>query len=115
MTDTRETPLMRHIMYALSQSGATVFRNNVGVARYPDGSRVRYGLCPGSSDIIGWTPVTITPDMVGRTVAVFTAVEVKTNRGRVTVKQDNFISRVREAGGIARIVRSENEVYTGGK
>lgn len=105
-----ETPLMRRVMYALSQSGATVFRNNVGVARYPDGSRVRYGLCPGSSDIIGWTPVTVTPDMVGRTLAVFTAVEVKTDRGRVTGKQSNFINRVSEAGGMARIVRSEEEI-----
>lgn len=102
-----ETTLMRRVMYALSQAGATVFRNNVGVAKYPDGSRVRYGLCPGSSDIIGWTPVTITPDMVGRTVAVFTAVEVKTEYGRTTAKQENFIARVREAGGRAIIVRGE--------
>lgn len=106
----RETPIMRRVMYALSQAGATVFRNNIGVAKYPDGSRVKYGLCPGSSDIIGWTPITITPDMVGSKIAVFTAVEVKTARGRTAFNQVNFLERLRKAGGIARIVRDEKEI-----
>jgi hypothetical protein len=118
---------MRRVMYALSQAKATIFRNNVGVAVIRDtpkaclgcpvylrsnktARRVKYGLCPGSSDIIGWTPVTVTPDMVGSKVAVFTAVEVKTARGRTAFNQVNFLERLRKAGGIARIVRDEKEI-----
>jgi len=67
------------------------------------------GLCEGSSDLIGWTVVTVTPDMVGKPVAVFTAIEIKTNKGRATKGQNNFIARIREAGGIAGIARTPDE------
>jgi ribosomal protein S19 len=39
---------------------------------------VQFGLCKGSADLIGWKRVTVTPEMVGSTVAVFTSIEVKT-------------------------------------
>lgn len=101
-----ERTLMREIMYWLSQlPGVRVFRNNVGQAIQADGRRIRYGLHRGSSDLIGWTSVKITPEMVGHKVAVFTAVEVKTATGRPTKEQTNFIEQVREAGGIAGIAR----------
>jgi hypothetical protein len=64
----KQTLIMRDMMCL----GGRVFRNNVG--EYKVGDRyIRYGLCPGSSDIIGWTPVKITPEMVGTTLPVFTA------------------------------------------
>ena len=59
------------------------------------------GLCAGSSDLIGWTVVEITPDMVGRKIAVFTAVESKTATGRATAEQLHFINTVRAAGGFS--------------
>ena len=106
----RERTIMRRILLALCRiTGVRLFRNNIGLAKYPDGSRVKYGLCPGSADLIGWRSMTVTPDMVGRKVAVFMAVETKAARGRVTAGQENFIDRVREAGGIAGVVRSEEE------
>lgn len=101
-----ETNTMREIMLALSPDGARVFRNNVGVAVYPDGSRVKYGLCNGSSDIIGFVPVTVTPDMVGQRVAIFLAVEVKDPKGRSTEEQEAFIRMVKMRGGIAGVARS---------
>jgi hypothetical protein len=70
-----------------------------------DARPLHAGLCEGSSDLIGWTPVTITPDMVGTTIAVFTAVEVKTGRVRVTEAQTRFLDAVTAAGGIARVAR----------
>lgn len=88
------------------ESGGRLFRNNVGVATFPGGQTVKYGLCVGSSDLIGWTPITITPDMVGRTVAVFTAFETKraVKAKKATPKQINFVEHVRAAGGIAGVI-----------
>jgi hypothetical protein len=67
---------------------------------------VRYGLQPGSSDLIGWRTVTITPDMVGQRIAVFTSIEVKTPTGRVKPEQQQWLDAVQAAGGIAGVARS---------
>jgi hypothetical protein len=67
------------------------------------------GLCQGSSDLIGYTTIKITPEMVGKDLAIFTALEVKTTTGRATPKQVNFIEQVRKSGGIAGIVRTPEE------
>jgi hypothetical protein len=65
-----------------------------------------FGLVKGSSDLIGWTAIEITPEMVGRKVAVFTACEVKSERGRVSKEQQNFIDQVNAQGGVAFVARS---------
>jgi hypothetical protein len=105
-----EAAIQQQVRLALSRAGAVAFRNNVG--QYVDpktGRPIRYGLGVGSSDLIGWTPMVITPDMVGQTVAVFTAVEVKAPHGRPTEPQLNFIAQVIKAGGFAGIARSAAE------
>lgn len=108
-----ETSIMHEIMVRLSQASCRVFRNNVGVAKYRDAHgkthRVRYGLFPGSHDLIGWTTIVIGPEHVGCKVAVFTSVEAKTKRGRLTVPQRIFLKAVQEAGGIAGEARSADE------
>lgn len=71
---------------------------------------MRAGLCEGSSDLIGWTTVEITPEMVGRKVAVFTAVEVKVPGKRPTAEQVNFLAQVRTAGGIAEVLTDAEQV-----
>jgi len=101
-----ETTLLNRIRQAASRLSARVFRNNVGVAKYPSGHTVVYGLHPGSSDLIGWTTIEVTPSMVGRRVAVFTSLELKQGSGRTTPEQDAWLRAVREAGGIAAVVRS---------
>lgn len=130
----REQTIMHQIMAAAGRiiPGTRVFRNNVGQAwagkhyraarkqwceLHPGDVVVRSarplhaGLCPGSSDLIGWTPITITADMVGNTHAVFTAIECKTGTGRTSDKQKNFIEAVRAAGGIAGVARNESDVH----
>lgn len=116
----RETPILREILIAASSLPTTrLFRNNQGVAVYENGSRVRYGIAnPGGSDAIGWHSIEITPEMVGRRLAVFTAVEAKSQTGRLTDDQANFLRRVTEAGGIAGVCRSKDELLhllTGGR
>ena len=108
---TTEAAIQQQVRLALARAGAAMFRNNIGAYSHPQTGRViRYGVGqPGGSDLIGWTPVVVTPDMVGQTLAVFTAVEVKTPSGRPTAHQLNFISQVLSAGGMAGIARSPDE------
>ena len=109
-----ETAVSAQIALALSSvPGVVTFRNNVGAVKSEDGRFVRFGLCPGSSDRIGWVSVVVTPDMVGKRVAVFLGVEAKTPGGRTDPKrladQTNFIGRVLEAGGFAGFASSPEQ------
>lgn len=96
--------------------GATrLWRNNVGGLYDRTGRFVAYGLgshagtvFPGSSDAIGLHCITITPEMVGRHVAVFVAIEAK-DQARLTPAQRNFLTVVHQAGGIAGVAHSVEE------
>ena len=117
-----ESRIQNQILLALSESGATIWRSEtagawVGRQIHQDGRTIalanarmiQAGLCKGGSDLIGITPVTITPDMIGQQLGVFTAVEVKTKTGRTSVEQERFIKAVQNAGGIAGVARSTQE------
>ena len=106
----KEADVQRFIQLALAESGSLVFRNNCGATKTPQGGYVRYGVgSPGGSDLICCTPTVITQDMVGKTVGVFTAVEVKAARGRTSPEQDKFLLAVNKAGGIGFVARSAEE------
>lgn len=108
-----EIALQNEIRLAVGQlKDVRIFRNNVGLFKTQDGRNVQTGLCVGSSDLIGFQSVTITPDMVGQKVAIFTAIEVKTESGKVSPQQDKFIEMVARFGGIGAIVRSVDEAMT---
>lgn len=97
-------------MLACSRGRSRLFRNNVGQYKDKAGNWIRYGVCnPGGADLIGWTRVTITPEHVGRTLAIFTALEVKGPRGKLTNEQKMFLDMVFMAGGIADMVRSAED------
>ncbi len=50
----RESTIQAAIRKAIALDGrALVTRNSVGMAIYPDGSKVRYGLGVGSADLVG--------------------------------------------------------------
>ena len=120
-----EAEVLKRVLLKLSMLGSTMFRQNVGQAWAPGGGGkvtpqkngavliteavpIQMGLIKGSSDLIGWTPVKITPNHVGLTFAVFTAVECKRESGgRVSKEQRRFIGNVRAAGGIAGVANSE--------
>lgn len=112
----KEQEIQKRIMLAASRERSKVFRNNVGrtwagaAKRTADGGvyianarPFHAGLIKGSSDLIGWTTV----EHAGKRFAVFTAIEVKTAKGKPTAEQINFINQVNEAGGIAGVCRSE--------
>lgn len=111
-----------------TRRGWRTFRNSVGVGyvgkelrSYPSstragaamvfeiiGRRIRFGLCEGSSDRIGWRTVRITPEMVGSRIAQFVAAELKTENVRTTREQINFLTQVNRAGGYGVIVREKD-------
>ena len=115
-----ETDLQQRIRLALGTDPQTrLFRNQCGALPDPrTGRLVQFGLARGSADLIGWRTITITPDMVGRQVAVFTSIEVKTPTGRVRPEQHAWLSTVQCSGGIAGVARSVGDalriVETGG-
>jgi len=101
-----EQTIQQHIRLACSIGNCRLFRNNTGTLKDANGRPVSFGLCKGSADLIGWRSVTITPSMVGQTVAIFTSIEVKSSSGRVKPEQQRWLNAVQAAGGIAGVVRS---------
>lgn len=100
-----ETALQNKIRLAVGKLKDTrIFRNNVGMI-----NGVQFGLCVGSSDLIGFKSVIITPEMVGKKIAIFTAIEVKTESGKVSERQTKFIDMVANFGGIGALVRSVDD------
>lgn len=116
---TKEARSSHAVRERASAWGVRLFRNNSGVLMNDVGIPVRFGLGNESSktnkdlktgDYIGWTPVTITPEMVGKTLPVFTNMEVKAsgfktretyNKNSREHGQNNFNQIVVRAGGIA--------------
>ena len=125
-----ESSLQRRIWMALSRTGLRLFRNQVGLAYQGKAQRftqrasvvvmpgdviirqartLRCGLCTGSSDLIGWRSIVIEPHHVGRVIAQFVGVEVKTDEGQERVEQATFRGVVKQAGGVAIVARSEEQ------
>ena len=106
----KESNVQKLIQLALSDAGCVSFRNNCGVLKNEAGIPIKFGVGnPGGSDLIGITPLCITAEMVGQTVGVFTAIEVKTKTGRVRPDQINFMAVVKSHGGLAGICRSTDD------
>lgn len=104
-----EAKYMNQIQLAAARAGTVLYRNNVGMAQDASGRWVKFGLATGSADLIGWTPVTITQEHVGKTLAVFTSVECKGRSTPVRPEQIKWRDAVERDGGIARIVREPEE------
>lgn len=106
-----ETIIQRKILIALSGAGCVVWRNETGgfwagkVVHQAQGQvtlqgarLIPCGLMKGSSDIVGIAPS-----------GQFLAIEVKTQAGKPTKEQLNFIDQVKKAGGIAGVARSPED------
>ena len=94
----KESDLIKNIQVAVASHNVRLHRNNIGQYTTSSGVVIRYGVVnPGGSDLIGWTQREVTIDDVGKTFAIFTAVEVKTGRLKPTAQQLNFIDPVTKA------------------
>ena len=125
----KEQSIQKRILFACSTGASRLFRQNVGrgwigrskkytkhctVHVNPGDVVIRqarpfHAGFKGMGDLIGWNSVTITPEMIGRLLAVYSSIEVKTKTGRLREDQINWIDIVRSAGGIAGVARSPEE------
>jgi len=114
-----EAVVQQQVQLAMARLGAQVWRNNSGACTDDTGRLIRYGLGNSSaalnavvksSDLICVMPVTIQPHHVGRTVGVFTALEVKRPGWHLTPgdkrgqAQKRFLDIVQGVGGMAGFV-----------
>ena len=101
-----ESAIQDAVRLALGRErGVLLWRNSVGTAEHWTGTgvqRVRYGLAPGSADLVG---LVLMPDGTGR----FFALEIKAPGGRVAPEQEQWLALVRRNGGFAAVVRSADE------
>lgn len=119
-----ESDVQQQIQIEGVKYGTQLMRNNSGAFKDAQGRWVRFGLGNvsknhgdkiKSSDLVGFTRITITPEMVGKTLAVITTVEVKETGWKRNLKdkrenaQDAFISWIRAAGGFAGFASSIEE------
>lgn len=92
-----------------------MLRYTVGNFLTMDGRHVAVGQ-PGVSDLIGITAHVVTQEDVGRTIGIFTAMETKKIKDNTEKQrkesQGNFLARVNALGGIAGIVRSEEDALS---
>ena len=109
----KESNIIKEIQLKFSKLHWRLFRNQTGTAWQgqvvKQGNReivvlknpryITFGLTKGSSDLIGWRPVVVTQEMVGTTIAQFTAVEVKSGELRLTDEQKQFLQVVNTMGG----------------
>lgn len=124
----KESSVQQRIRLDAAYMGINLMRNNVGVLLDDKGRPVRYGLMNDSpelnraiksSDLIGIIPVFITPQMIGRVIGVFGAVECKesgwkppnphTKEYERYSAQLAFHNLVRKAGGKAGFATSVEE------
>ncbi len=121
-----ETPIMKRIMLECGTGPTRLFRQNAGMGWIGRATKIEqrrsitvhpgdvvihearpfHAGIEGMSDLGGWHTVEITPEMVGQRVAVYVAVEVKTDTGRARPEQLRFLAAVSAAGGRAGIARS---------
>ena len=94
-----ESQIMREGWAEMVKAGGKLWRNNVGqgivgksrwvgrTAMVENASRIQYGLCVGSPDLVGHLSTVITQDMVGKRIAIAVYAEAKTPEGRIRPEQ----------------------------
>ncbi|AUR86193.1 VRR-NUC domain protein [Vibrio phage 1.083.O._10N.286.52.B9] len=127
---TPEKKAEKEVLETAPSLNCRLLRNNNGAVEV-DGRFLRFGLGniskrisdeSKSSDYIGLTMVTITPEMVGKKVGVITAIEVKPkgfniyktkfSKNSREYAQLNFLNFIRKFGGFAGFATSGEDLKT---
>lgn len=110
-----ETNVWRQALLDLSPLGYRLFRNQRYKGQIVANGRITNawadcGLHDGAGDLIGYRIITITEDMVGKKIAQYCNIEVKTDTGTVRPDQKNMINQVNKDGGLAGIIRPKTGI-----
>lgn len=125
MSKASEGKIQQDIRLQAAQRGWLLLRNNSGACTTNDGRHIRFGLGNDServnrqiksSDLIGIRPVLITPEMVGRVLGVFQAVECKKEGWRYSgdareAAQQKFGTIIQKHGGCFTFASSVEEAF----
>lgn len=112
----RERRVMREVLREILPDKDRLFRINSGMGwigemvRHSDGivilknARPLHAAPEGWPDLFGWTVVEVTPEMVGRKIAVARGVEVKAGNDKMRASQEKFKKLLESMGGIYEVV-----------
>lgn len=106
----KESNVLKKVLKDRHQS-MKLMRDQSGLFRSPTGDeRIKVGFT-GRSDTSGPMTVTITPEMVGKKIAIATFVETKRLKGgRLSDPQKYFLEDMTRRGAFACFVRSLEEL-----
>lgn len=111
-----ETNVWKKMQLDLSPDGFRLFRNQRYKGKTEKGFWVDCGVGgDGGMDLVGYRKTIITPEMVGKTIAIYTEIDAKTKDG-MKRKNKSFIDqsaraeRIRLDGGIAGICTCPEDV-----
>jgi len=105
----KESEIQNEIRINCNTGETRLWRNSIGQAKTKWGI-IKYGIPgEGGSDLLGFKTITIKPEHIGKKIAVFAAVECKSQTGKPSPAQINFIKYIRESGGLAGIARSTED------
>lgn len=109
-----ERRLDKLILLEYSKGDCRLFKNDNGYAELRNGAWIRFGLAPGSSDLVGAKSIIITPEMIGKKIAVAVVIEDKLPKKdggkNPTRLQKNFLMVADKLGCIAGVARAVQDV-----
>jgi hypothetical protein len=94
--------------FIVKESGPLYFEAGDIIVKNP--VPMKYGLQVGSGDLVGYQPIKITQDLVGKTIAVFKSVEIKTINDKPSRDQIIWFLNVKLAGGIAIVLHCNRQL-----
>ncbi len=103
MSNKSEKELTEELICSEAETGSILFRNNVGLGYTKTGTPFKYGMGKGSSDQIGYKSIVVTPDLIGKKIAIFQAIEIKTLTDKISCEQIIFYLNILISGGIGQV------------
>lgn len=104
------------ILNAVAPLGIKLFRVQSGswwASTNQSGMLYRmHGARAGTSDYCGWRKVIITQEMIGKPIAQFVGIEMKTSKGKEGDAQAAFRKIVTDDGGLCAVCKSPEDALT---
>lgn len=107
----KETNVWKQLLIDLSPFGFRLFRNQRYKGKTDKGAWIDCGVGgDGGSDLIGGRIITVTPDMVGKQIMQFVAIETKHGKNGASKEQKDFLNAVNQCGGLGILAYCTEDV-----